>query len=520
MISVRILFITLCLCPFLAYAGIKIPTTLDGALDLFDEVVKNKDLYVNSRYALIDSIKAQETLSNRLMIYEKVGSEYSGVNVDSAIYYYSRGLEVSIMLGDTIMEQRFRLLKAAIMPIVGVVKESVEEYDIISLGYIYPENKELFYEAGNRLNFYVTAFYPYSELKQKYLKKGVACNDSLLSILPIDEPRYKLYAAQVAYVKRDIVEAVALLDELISGVSVEDNLFAVASSMRASISIELANHDEYLYYLSLSAISDIIAGIKEGTSLQMLGVALYENNDIDRAYLALTIALDNAVSSGARIRAMETSQSVPVISQTFRAKDQRKMFWLLVLAICLIVAIIGIVFITMYLYREKRKLEILRLRLMKSNYAKETYMSKFLNLCSLYMDKLDDFNRLVGRKIVAGQLEELHSLIKRGQIVEEQTKLFYEMFDDAFVHIYPTFVAEVNALLHPDRQVALHNDACLNMEMRILAFMRVGIVDNAQIARFLGLSLNTIYAYRNKMRNRAVNRDEFEQDVLKIGHIG
>ncbi|MBQ7041227.1 MAG: hypothetical protein IJN66_00760 [Muribaculaceae bacterium] len=520
MISARNLSIVLCLCPFLAYAGLKIPTTLGGALDLFDEVVKKKDLYVDNRYSLIDSIKAQETLSNRLIIYEKVGKEFCGVNVDSAIYYYNRGLNVAIMLRDSMMEQRFRLLKAAIMPVIGVVKESVEEYDVISAEYIYPENKELFFETGNRLNFYVTAFYPYSELKQKYLKNGVACNDSLLLMLRVDEPRYMLYAAQVAYVNRDIVEAVTLLDRLISEVPLDDNLFARASSMRASLSGELANSEEYLYYLSLSAISDIIAGIKEGTSLQMLGVALYECGDIDRAYLALTTALDNAVSSGARIRAMETSQSVPVISQTFRAKDQRKMLWLLVLTVCLIVAIVGIVLIAMYLHREKRKLEILRLRLMKSNYAKETYMSQFLSLCSLYMDKLDDFNRLVGRKIVAGQLEELHSLIKRGQVVEEQNKLFYEMFDDAFVHIYPTFVTEVNSLLHPDRQVELHNDVCLNMEMRILAFMRMGITDNAKIARFLGLSLNTIYAYRNKMRNRAVNRDEFEQNVLKIGRIG
>ena len=135
------------------------------------------------------------------------------------------------------------------------------------------------------------------------------------------------------------------------------------------------------------------------------------------------------------------------------------------------------------------------------------------------MDKLEDFNRLAGRKIAAGQVEELHAMIKDRKVLTAQNNLFYEMFDEAFMNIYPSFVSDVNDLLCEDKQFSLPDKPRLNMELRILAFMRLGIVDSAKIAKFLSLSLNTIYAYRNKMRNRAKNRETFEEQVQKIGKI-
>ena len=46
--------------------------------------------------------------------------------------------------------------------------------------------------------------------------------------------------------------------------------------------------------------------------------------------------------------------------------------------------------------------------------------------------------------------------------------------------------------------------------------MRLGIDDSARIAQILNYSINTIYTYRNKLKNRAINRDTFENDVMHI----
>ena len=135
------------------------------------------------------------------------------------------------------------------------------------------------------------------------------------------------------------------------------------------------------------------------------------------------------------------------------------------------------------------------------------------------MNRLEEFNRLAARKIAAKQIDDLYSLVRSGKMLEEHSKVFYEIFDDAFLHTYPTFVQDFNNLLQPDKRIELTEPGRLNTELRIIAFMKLGLEDSNQIARFLNLSLNTVYTYRNKLKSRAINRDTFESDVVNIGRI-
>ena len=117
----------------------------------------------------------------------------------------------------------------------------------------------------------------------------------------------------------------------------------------------------------------------------------------------------------------------------------------------------------------------------------------------------------------AGQVDDLYKITKSGKFIEQQSAEFYTVFDDAFLHIYPTFVEQVNALLRPEEQIVLGEGEKLNSDLRILAFMRLGIDDTNRVAQILNFSVNTIYAYRNRLRNRAIDRATFEADIMKIG---
>lgn len=173
--------------------------------------------------------------------------------------------------------------------------------------------------------------------------------------------------------------------------------------------------------------------------------------------------------------------------------------------------------VTLFLLRrEMKKMANLQIKLRAANTAKEVYISRFLQLCSIYMDKLNQFCKISARKIAAGQTDELYRMVKSGKFIEEQSNEFYQVFDSAFLHIYPGFVDEVNALLLPDCQIELKDGEKLNTDLRILAFMRLGIEESARIAQVLNYSLNTIYAYRNRLKARAINRDTFEADIMKI----
>ena len=107
-------------------------------------------------------------------------------------------------------------------------------------------------------------------------------------------------------------------------------------------------------------------------------------------------------------------------------------------------------------------------------------------------------------------------MIKSGRYGDPKNEEFYRRFDEAFLDLYPGFVFSINRLLRPDEQIELKKGEGLTPELRIYAFVKLGVSESTRIAQVLHYSVSTIYAYRNKMRNKAVNRDTFDADVAAI----
>ena len=500
-----------------------LPLTVSGILERLDTEIDNREVYLQRRVAGIDSLKALLAESGdrekAIMCYRELGDAYCGFNVDSAVAYYSRGAVAARHEGDSVSVQLLDLLKAAILPLQGAVKEAVDLYGSYDGDAVYAGNKAAYYEAGSRMYFHVCSFYGKNEYRDEYMGRGAELTCRLPEYVQQGDVGWKLYQAQSDYVKGRYPMAVANLRDVLDETALDDNMYARAASMLAAYYMSAGKRDEAIYYYAASAVADVVAGTLEEISLQRLGVALYDSGDVSRAYRYLTLSLDNAVRSGSRIRAVEVSGSLPIIAQTFREQDQERIGWLTMLVACLVVALAVIAGITVSLRRGIGKRDRLRQRLVESNYVKESYISRFLDLSSIYIEKLEEFHKLAGRKIAAGQIEDLYGIIKSGKMLDDQSRQFYEVFDNAFIHIYPTFVDDVNALFHADKRMPSGDKTRLSTEFRILAFIRLGLDDSSQIARFLGLSLNTVYTYRNKMKSRAVNRGTFERDLMKIGCI-
>jgi hypothetical protein len=155
--------------------------------------------------------------------------------------------------------------------------------------------------------------------------------------------------------------------------------------------------------------------------------------------------------------------------------------------------------------------------LSESNDIKEHYIGSFLNLYSEYIDKLDVYRKLVTKHLVTNKTKELLELTKSKQVIDTEIKVFYDNFDESFLQIYPNFITQFNALLKKDHQVILKSsDELLNSELRIYALIRLGITNSAKIAKILRYSINTIYNYRVKIKNNAIDRERFEESVKKI----
>ena len=104
-----------------------------------------------------------------------------------------------------------------------------------------------------------------------------------------------------------------------------------------------------------------------------------------------------------------------------------------------------------------------------------------------------------------------------GDAPDEELEELYANFDTAFLHLFPNFVGKFNDLLQENEQILPKKGELLNTELRIFALIRLGIEDSSQIAEFLRYSVNTIYNYRAKVRNKARgSREDFDDLVRKI----
>lgn len=157
-------------------------------------------------------------------------------------------------------------------------------------------------------------------------------------------------------------------------------------------------------------------------------------------------------------------------------------------------------------------------QLSDSNAVKVQYIARFFDLCSMYIDKMDDYRKSLKKLAQDRKFDELNKRLKSTSMLEDEQDELYKNFDAIFLNLYPSFVEDFNALLTEDERIVLKSEDLLNKELRIYALLRLGITDSVKIASFLRCSLSTVYNYRTKVRNKAaISREEFEKMVMKIG---
>lgn len=489
-------------------------TTLDRAIRNLDHALDNRQDYISKRQNRIDSLKAIQRQRPSVEGLIEIGNLYSSFVNDSAMVYYADAYQRS---QNPSLKLSAKLKYLSIVPLSGSFESAVNEY--LAITDIPANLKTLYYESGRKMYSYIASSFGENQgqLHKQYLNKAIEAQHALLELLPNDGIDYLYNLGELYYLSGENTRAKALLRNVTERTN-DRSLLARANHHLAGISRQDGKNEEYRYHLACSAVADIESATLEVISLQELGAVLYADGDIDRAYRYLTTALDNAVRCGASLRMVESSRVLPIISKSYnnQARSWRKsIYFILAILVIILMILAGTLII---LYHKVENLKTLQQSLRHANKSKDIYINQFLKLCSIYMDKLNQFCKMAQRKISAGKTDELYQMTKSGKFIEEQSSEFYEVFDNAFLHLYPNFVDEVNKLLLPEHQIVLENRRTLNTDIRILAISRMGIEDSASIAQILNYSINTIYAYRNRLKSRAINRESFEEDIMKIDY--
>lgn len=171
------------------------------------------------------------------------------------------------------------------------------------------------------------------------------------------------------------------------------------------------------------------------------------------------------------------------------------------------------------LKKSKEENELLNNQLQQSETSLKHLSKGVVNFLSISIDsifELGSMRHTVLNKLRSKEIEQLTALFKGETNLAQNQKHLLRRFDIAFSRLYPDFQKQVNDLLKDDCKIESPENELLNNELRLLALMKIGITDSSRIATILDISVNTVYFYRNRLKNKARDKENFEEEVLKI----
>lgn len=511
----------------------------DSVVVKLDHVLKEKDSFQETRQRSISFFK--DLLQDENMSVEqqydtnkKLYQEYCKFITDSAIRYVLVNKELAENSRDMYKIGETYLQLAWLYSTKGLYIEAFEILNSLKKDKLSSELLPSYYWTF--CEFY--AHYASSNNEKKYYQMSTCYRDSLLIVLNPESLDYQIEYAKKLLYNFELEEARLSLEELLhNAIDTESNqaliTYLIGCAYKEEHNIEMQKK-----YFSMSAVYDVTNCIKNNASLQELALVYYESGNLEQAFRFMQEAISNAIFCNAQFRTKESSEFYTIINSSFQEqekfqKTKLKRYLGLISTLTLI-----LIFITLYVFWQIRKLskirkelkyinkELKRLNedlhlsnsnLAEANHVKEEYIAQFFNQCSKYISKLENYRKDLNEMAKKKQFEELYCVLKSTTIVDEELKELYLNFDSVFLNIYPSFIEDFNALLLPDQQITPKSTELLNTELRVYALIRLGITDSVSIANFLRCSLRTVYNYRTKNRNKASgSRSEFEENVKRI----
>lgn len=507
-------------------AGTSSFTALTASLD---EAIEAHRHYVAVREGRIARLKRQllDADTANLSFFRwngEIYKEYKAYICDSAIHYLRVNLDWAERYGQRNAALETRLELAHLMASAGMYEEAAEllrQTDKASLpSHLLPDYYNACHKLYTELSFYTLD----DSFKKHYQALATHYDDSLMQVLLPSSPLYleRRETREAAAGHPD--EALSINDTRLAHAKPNTPEYALVTYQRSLLYRRLGNREEEKRYLALSALTDIRLSITDHASLWNLAELLYEEGDMEHAYRYIRFSWDETNRYNARSRSLQTAGILSLIDLTYQAmrekqNDRLRLYlWLISALIVLLVVAVGFIYRQMQrLSAARNKLEHANEQLQLSNNIKEEYVGRFMNLCSVYINRLDTYRRMVNKKISAGQMEELLKMVRSREVLDTGLKELYDNFDTAFLHLFPDFVDKFNDLLQPEERIVLRKGELLNTELRIFALIRLGIDDSSQIAEFLRYSVNTIYNYRAKVKNKArISREDFEIRLMQI----
>ena len=526
-------------------------------LERIDYMIDNDQYYQDIKEKELKHLKQQaldaEDNKTRLLFLDSIYRAYSTYRYDSAYAYMKRGLELAEKCKDSYYITLNQINQASVLSVRGFYGKAEVLLQTLNPETMPNKLKLYYYFTYAWLYNYWESYAKNSDYAEEFRTQKKHYMDLLLQNFNEDSRNnvyYNYLLGERIYI--DEPASKKSLTQFLKALKMspaKSRIHAMSAYGAARYYKLTGKFDLYEKYLVEASVSDGLCQLKETVALQKLAYYLFKKDENNSKLAAKYIqhTMEDAQFFNNQLRMMEISNILPVIAAANQQAAERSRARILTGFITVSAALIIIIILAFVNNRQKNKLkknkqEIeeqnkkqiemngqlsemnnqlteLNQQLIETNIKRETYLRLFMDISAAYISKLADYRKLVSRKIKGNQAADLLKSLNTHKLEEEETQMFYNRFDKAFMELYPGFVTELNKLLLPESQLVVPTTHTLTTEIRIYALMRLGVTDSQEIATLLHYSTQTIYNYKSGMRAKAINRDTFESDVNRLCHI-
>ncbi len=527
----------------------------DSLQNELNHVLENKTQYDKKKLLEIEKFKKElqikyYSLNDRYNNYQRLFNAYKSFIHDSAYSYCKKLNACAHLLKDNYKINYAKVNMGFVLISAGIFKEGMDTLSTVDPHFLTDQQRYEYLFLQARSYFDLADFDKIGDYYNKYTALGLKYCDSILVMSRKDSYEY-LSALGLKLLRSENFKAAIVPYQKLLHLKQSYQDSAINFSCLSFVYSKLNEPQLTIPLLIRSAIIDNIHSTKESVSLTNLAIIIFQNGDIKTAYSYINNAIADANFYGARHREARISSIIPIIEkeQIDGIERQKKSLTIYASIITFLVIIVFIfTFIVLKQFAKlraadkiiinknndlneanesltkvnktldnaNRTLSQFNMKLDEANMIKDEYIGYFFNIHSDYIEKIDRLKRSIEKNVREKRYEEIFTVLNRLNTNFERENLSHS-FDKVFLNLFPRFIEDFNSLFDEDHQVHLPPDQLLNSELRIFALIRLGIHENETIGKILNYSVNTIYTYKTKVKNRSfVANEEFEDRIMLI----
>ena len=510
-----------------------------------DAALAQRAHYVELKEKSLNEIKqgAKYVTSNedKLKLYEQLANEYKAYEYDSAMTYVNKGLILAQKSNNIFFNKRFQLSQTRLLITRGFYAEAKEILQKIEPKEEPRDYQFLYYYTMYGLYNNWSTYCENNEFSKNYDLKKVEYLKKAIELSPKKDAFYYYLMGELYYFSNhpNNNKTIQYYKKALSMEKANSRLHAMTAFALSEVYQKANNLELMEHYLLVAAISDITSATKENVALQDIALFIYKHKtrSLNKAQEYINLSLEDAYAYNNRLRRIEISSKLQLITNAYTDDIKTTNRLLNIALLVIILLLLGVGISSLFIRKKNRllkqkkdeitatsaKMEILNeqlhlinAELKNTNQKRERLVKVYIDLSYKNIERNQKLRTLAVRKIKANQSKELLSLLSSSTNTEKENKEFLTEFDKAFLSLYPTFVSELNQQLTESAHIQLKENGEMPPILRVCALLRLGITESSKIAGILSYSPQTVYNYRSILKNNAIDKEHFEENVLKL----